>query len=519
MTDTTALALLESLVVDRDGTRWGDRATPLQRADAEALLDLDGPRRHHIGRPRGYSKTDDLAAITVAVLVAQLDGGDEALACAADRDQARILIDRIKWIAKRTPALRGVLAVDKYAVTTKAGARLEAIAADAASSWGQAPRWVVCDELARWPETEDAQQFWDSIYSSAVKLGARLTVLTTASDPTHWSKTVEYDFACAESAWRVSDVHDPAPWISPDELAAERRRLPLAIYEQLWENIWVAAAGSFLDPALVEAAFSLPNPTLERDSRFAYFAGLDIGLVNDLTAFCIGHRDGDTVYLDRIETWQGSQTTPVDISGVVEPFIVEQHKRFRFTLTADPWQGMDLVSRLQKRGIKAETFTFSTGSKQHLAQTLLSAINNGSLRLYPAEGLREELLALRLVQSKSTGAWSFDHTAKGHDDRAVALGLMAAEALKQPPGEGAVWLRFIKAQLAAGFDSRKTKQILHGESTTSATASEPAAEPADDVVRRNADGKLECEAGECALVATGCDHYRCETCGAKTWDW
>jgi hypothetical protein len=452
------MTLLESLVVDRDGTRWGERAVELQRTDAEALLDLDGPRRHWDGRSRGYSKSDDLAAITIAVLLKQLGSGDTALVCAADRDQAKIIIDRIRWIVKRTPGLSRLLKVGQYDVVAKSGARLEAIAADAASSWGHAPLWVICDELARWPETEGAEELWQSISSAVVKVAGRLTVITTASVPMHWSKETVYDHALAEKAWRVSETHDPAPWIDPEELAAERRRLPQAIYEQLWENRWVAAAGSFLDPALIDAAFTLPGPSLDRDTSFKYFAGLDIGLVNDLTAFVIGHRDGDVVYLDRIETWQGSQDAPVDINGVVEPFIVEQHKRFHFELQADPWQGMDLVSRLKKRGVKAEVQHFTTGSKQKLAQTLLSAINHGALRLYPAEGLREELIALRLVQSNSTGAWSFDHTRKGHDDRATAIGLMAAVALDRSTSSWAQWKLWMEGASAADIEDAGATQ-------------------------------------------------------------
>jgi hypothetical protein len=98
-----ALELLLGLVVDDEGTRWGDRAVDVQRADAAALLDQSGERRHWIGRSRGYAKTDDLGAVTTAVLLEQLPPGSEAIGTAADRDQARLLVDRIRWIALRTP--------------------------------------------------------------------------------------------------------------------------------------------------------------------------------------------------------------------------------------------------------------------------------------------------------------------------------------------------------------------------------------------------------------------------------
>jgi hypothetical protein len=63
----------------------------------------------------------------------------------------------------------------------------------------------------------------------------------------------------------------------------------------------------------------------------------------------------------------------------------------------------------------------------------LSTLNSGRLRLYEADGLRDELLGLRLVQN-AAGAWTFDHRPGGHDDRATALALMAVALLEHPTG-------------------------------------------------------------------------------------
>jgi hypothetical protein len=434
---TTALDLLDALVVDADGTRWGSRATELQRRDAEALLDLDGPRRHWIGRSRGYSKSDDLAAVSVAVMLTQLRPGDEAIAVAADKDQARILIDRVRWIERRTPELKGLLEVGAYDVRTANGVRFEAIAADAPSSWGRSPAWAVVDELCRHPDADGARELWDSVSSAVVKVAGRLAIISTASTPDHWSKGV-YDHALSERAWRVSETHNQAPWISRDEIEAERRRLPPAVFAQLWKNRWTAAAGSFFDPGVLDAAFVLDGPALEREGVHGYVAGLDIGTVHDRTVLSIGHKVGDAVLLDGMVAWAGSHRHPVDFEAI-ETAIVEAYERFHFKLRLDPWQGLDLAQRLRKRGLRVEEFTFSTASKQKLAATLLSAVNNGKLKLYEADGLREELLALRLVQT-AAGTWSFDHKArKGHDDRAVSLALMAT-ALLERGDEGAAWL-------------------------------------------------------------------------------
>jgi hypothetical protein len=55
------------------------------------------------------------------------------------------------------------------------------------------------------------------------------------------------------------------------------------------------------------------------------------------------------------------------------------------------------------------------------------------LRLYEAEGLRDELLALRLIQTRS-GVWTFDHARGGYDDRAVALAMVVVALLERPAG-------------------------------------------------------------------------------------
>lgn len=59
---------------DDDGTRWGERADAIQRrrSSGTAFLNEAGPRRFWVGRSRGYAKTDDLAAITLAVCLERL---------------------------------------------------------------------------------------------------------------------------------------------------------------------------------------------------------------------------------------------------------------------------------------------------------------------------------------------------------------------------------------------------------------------------------------------------------------
>jgi hypothetical protein len=292
-----ALRLLQALVMDDAGTRWGERATDVQRDDAAALLDRDGPRRHWIGRSRGYSKTDDLAAVTVAVLLEQLHTGHEAIGIAADRDQARLLIDHIRPIATRTPEPRGALDVGAYDVRTRSGVRFEAMASDGPSAWGPSPAWAVCDEPCQWSETPNARTMWEAISTAIVKVRGRLAVITTAGDPSHWSRA-EYDHAVADQLWRVSEVHGPAPWLDREELESERRRLPDSAWQRFFENRWCATEDRLLTYDDIRACAVLPG-RLEAEPRQTYVLGVDLAVRGDNAVVAVCHYEQVEGYADR----------------------------------------------------------------------------------------------------------------------------------------------------------------------------------------------------------------------------
>jgi hypothetical protein len=111
-----ALNVQHALVLE-SGARWGDVAAPFQRADAEANLDPASPTPYSFQtRSRGGSKTDDLGGVSIAVMLAQGPPGARLYGVAADRDQARLLLDSISGFHHRTPELRGALEVGAYRV-------------------------------------------------------------------------------------------------------------------------------------------------------------------------------------------------------------------------------------------------------------------------------------------------------------------------------------------------------------------------------------------------------------------
>ena len=83
---------------------WGQLATPEQWADAEAVLSLDGPRRHWIGRAKGYSKTRDAAAMSIVALLTQfpVNSDQKGYAAASDADEASLLRQSVQAFVEGT---------------------------------------------------------------------------------------------------------------------------------------------------------------------------------------------------------------------------------------------------------------------------------------------------------------------------------------------------------------------------------------------------------------------------------
>ena len=430
-----AMRLLESLVVAEDGTRWGERATPVQRQDAEALLDLDGPRRHWIGRSRGYSKTDDLGAATVAAMLEQLHTGHEAIGIAADRDQARLLIDHIRPIAARTPELRDVLTVGAYDVRSAGGVRFEALAADAASAWGRSPAWVVVDELCQWPETDNARGMWEAISTALPKVRGRVAIITTAGDPSHWSRGV-YEHALEDALWRVSEVHGPAPWLDRAELESERRRLPESAWQRFFENRWCATEDRLLRFEDLEACAVLPG-RLDPDRQRSYVVGVDMAVRGDNAVIAVAHVEqvegyGDLrVVVDSLDVFTPSRHAENDLQAVEGCVQARSAQYGNAAVMFDVAMAHQMMQRLRAAGLRVLEHTFTAQSNSKRALLILELVRGRRLWLPDDQDVIGEFAAVRLRET-SPGIYRYDHDSGKHDDRVTAISLCAVHLLDRP---------------------------------------------------------------------------------------
>jgi len=434
-----ALAMLGALVME-DGRRWGDVAESWQWDLARWFFDPEDEPNRWESRPRGGSKTTDVAGLACVALLTTLPPGSRGYAMAVDRDQAALIAEAAAGFVARTPALAAGLTVLASRIDARSGSVLEIMAADAASAWGLRPAIAVCDEFAQWPNTRNAKGLWQAITSAMGKVrGAKLLITTTSGDPAHWTRTI-YDAARSSAAWSVQDVPGPVRWVGSDFLREQRAMLPESVYRRLHLNEWAAAEDRLTNLTDVRACATVPG-ALDPVPGYQYVVALDIGVTNDRTVAAVMHSerqsDDDERFvvqrhvLDRMEVWTGTARRPVDLSAV-EEWIATTTRVYGARLVVDPWQAKGMIQRLRSRGVQVREFLFSQQSAGRLAMTLHTTIRDHRLAIPDDADLIDELVNVRLRET-APNVYRLDHDSDAHDDRAVCLGMALVELTAAPP--------------------------------------------------------------------------------------
>ena len=426
------MEMLASLI-QPDGRRWGDVATSWQWEDAAAILG-GKERYHYLSRPRGGSKTGDLAAISLVAMDA-LPDDSTAYAIAADRDQAARLIAmmwgyilRMEWGAKgdRYGPARA------WSVTQlDPRVRMEALASDGASAYGLLPHWLVVDEIHQWLSTPNARGVWDAIVSAAPKVpGCRMVVMSTAGDPAHWTRRIR-DHAVSDARWHAHEVPGPVPWIDPEDLAEQQRLLSPSVFARLHLNQWTESEDRLVSPGALEECVTLAGPS-EPVAGVAYVIGLDIGLTHDRTAATVAHLADGVVVVDLVTTWQGTPLEPVNLAAVREWLALVGETYNRATLVYDPHEATAIIQGLGWRKSRMQAYAFSQSSVGHLAMALYQVLRGRQLALYPDAELLAEMAAVRLRETQPN-VYRLDHDPSRHDDRVIALALVVQHLMAARP--------------------------------------------------------------------------------------
>lgn len=430
-----ATDLLRGLVLE-DGRRWGEVVAPWQLADAGAILDEESPQRsHYLTRPRGGSKTTDVAGVCLAWLLEQAPPAGRGFVVASDEDQGLELLDAARGFVQRTPGLAGALTVEATRLHVPAtDASVRVLPADASGNFGKRPLLTIVDEAGAWPDTAAARRNWVATVSAVPKGKGRgrLVVMTTAADPSHRGYRVLQHARATPARWRVSEVPGPLPWIDPADLAEQRALLTEWEYARLHENRWMAADDRLVDLGDLRECVVLDGPQRPRRG-VRYSLGVDIGLKADRTVLAVVHAEhapARRIVLDRMLVFAGSRERPVALADV-ETALLELWRTYaRPAVLLDPWQAVGLAQRARAAGVRVEEFAFSTTSVGRLARTLHLLLRDRLIALPDDDELLDELANVRLRET-AAGVLRMDHDPGRHDDRAIALALAALPLVQQ----------------------------------------------------------------------------------------
>ncbi len=478
------------LLIDSDGgsQRLSTVLDDWQRADFEALdpawmavAGLPNAKgtstvlRAWLERPRGHSKTSDLAVMVTWCLFASARKLSGVLA-AADRDQAKLLRDAVSKLVRLNPWLAEFITVQEQKILNPhTGSECVVIASDVASSYGLLCDFIVADEVTHWSD----RGLWDSLLSTAAKRKTCLLLaITNAGCCDTWQFTIR-EAIRTDPSWYFSRLDGPrAGWITADRLAEQRRLLPDVTFRRLWLNEWAGGSGDAIHADDLLAALTQTGPMLSAEQGWAFVAGLDLSVSRDATALVtlainvgwdevidaprrkvapvnrclidaglieprrndeqpqyIHHQGTGRVRLADVEVWQPSNGNRVELSAV-EAAIIATHERFGLSaLAADPFQAALMIERLQKRGLPVFMLDQVGSTLQSQATAVLDGFRERIVDLYPHDQLLADLRGLQIAERNygfrlvSPRATRIDTHATAHGDTATgfSIGMLAAK--------------------------------------------------------------------------------------------
>ena len=407
-----------------------------QRKDFEAFepawrrivgqkVEGDPVRLGYLERPRGHSKTTDLAVMVAwALFASRKDHRISGTATAADREQARLLRGAIQGLVYRNDWLAPWMETQRDRVINPVtGSELAITASDAPSAYGTTPDFMVADELTHWT----SQDTWSAIFSAVPKKkNCVLVIISNAGvgKNSAWQWRVR-ELARTSLRWYFSRLDGPrATWQDPADLDEQRLVLPTNAYKRLWLNEWVEESGDALEAEDIRAAVREELGSLqEAEEGWWYAAGLDLGAKHDHSAVVVlGCRGDGRVRVASVKSWVplGGK---VDLMQV-EADVLKMDELFGFQFVSfDPSQALLMAQRLESHGVAMVETPFSGPNCAAMARDLLGVFRSRQIDLYPNDRLRDDLMRLSIVERRYGFKLEAISDERGHADTAYALAI------------------------------------------------------------------------------------------------
>jgi phage terminase large subunit-like protein len=403
--------------------RFGVGLFPHQAEDFGEATARDGEQFRYrlvgISWPRGDGKSFAAAAVGAWVLACSREPV-HVLSVALDIEGSRVILGHAKKLVRGHPTLDRAISIRADSLIRRDNnARWTIASREHEASRGQHPNLILYDETG-WAKDDE---LFGSLLAAQASIEAPLMLITSTVGRTRtgplWSTKILADGGDPSVLWRWHG-ENRSPRVTKAFLERQRRILLPAQYAREHQNLWFDGADSFTNAADVDAAMARDwTQQTSGAPGLSYVFFLDLGSVHDATVLAIGHRDGDSIFIDSLDTLRGDHAHPVDMMRV-EELIRERARQFRPSkIRVESWQGIAVAQALARRGgLPVEVFTPTAKSNAEEWPLLAQALATRSLVLFPHAALREELLNLK-YEIGPTGAKVTD---KGriHQDHAVA---------------------------------------------------------------------------------------------------
>lgn len=423
-------------------------------------LNSEGRRQFNIallGMPKKDGKSTVAAMIGIFMMFCDELGG-EIIVAANDKDQASMIIyNKIRGGVQISPRLKvGVEALKTGIEVKSTGTTCRCIAHQFESAAGLNPNCTLFDELWGFKD----RRFYDELTIVPTRANPLTIIVTYAGyeqfgllwdlyqDGMRGDTLIEVPNREISIKRGKSDTkmfmywahENMASWVTPEYLAAQKKRMPPNVYARFHENRWAPAEAGFITREdilrCLDPAWGL-QLTAQPERAYNYICAIDLGLTHDRTARVVGHLDPENqgVYVDSIRVWEGSPAEPVPIYDV-ERDLIEVMEQFGCrTLVIDPWQMEATIQKL--RGIyNVKPFNFSADMTR-LSETLLLLFRGGRFHFYDDPRLLDE--AEKIYAKQTARGWRIDHASGQRNDVIVAVGMMATEAIRSAALQPQIW--------------------------------------------------------------------------------
>ena len=282
---------------------------------------------------------------------------------------------------------------------------------------------IICDEAAFMPEETITQVMFPMLST---------TNGTAIFLSTPWGKNHFFHRAYTNPNYSVHTAKSTeCPLITQEFLQEQKRTLPDEIYRSEYLAEFTESAHCFFPYDLIRNSI---DPTIEQITDLTtaphaeYYAGLDLGKLNDHTVTAIIKRDQTTLKLVYIHEYPLDTPYSYIIGETVN---ANRRMQFQRLLIDQTDVGEPIQEELRNQDITtAEGITFTTQTKEKLLTNLKLTMEQNRLKLPYNRQLIEQINQQQYEYNK-TGHLTFSHPQGTHDDQLWALSLATYAATNQ----------------------------------------------------------------------------------------